>query len=657
MHRHTWCLTLTLVLCLTIMLMASYTQAAQLELTWDPPTTNTDGTPLADLAGYKIYYGQSSGNYSETLNVGNVTSHLLGGLAEGKTYYFAAAAYDVSGNESDFSNEVSAAIPSSEPPHPPEGTFHQGSDANGVVAMEAEHAHTNTSQGEHSWSLISPAGASGTGAMEATPNAGTTTNTDYAANSPRLDFQVTFVRTGTHYVWVRGLGPSGADDSVHVGLNGQELATSDRISRFATTWAWSNATIDGVRATIEVPTAGTHTVNVWMREDGFVFDKLALTSSAAFIPSERGPAESSRDTTPTPAAVASQPTVSAPAASDTTVPTTGSPTATSGTALVSSSTSGENHTATGTAVGVVESSEAVMLWLEAEEGLHSGLMEIGLDDDASSGRYLWVPTGQEVALDPSQSNSEVRYTFTVPTADLYVIWGHVRPSATGTGSFFIALDSEASSSIGTGAGAVTDIVPQHYAVAPVQVGDTYYIDRTYTITAMPDELKGSLAINTANNSKHSSETTLLTFTVTQDATLYVAYDARATRFPDWLTASFTKTGQVLQTTDTALMLWKREVAAGPVVLPGNQFGNPVGARSHYVVFVATGASGQTATGPDYAIWTLPSNADLWMWDQAASDSSPVFFLEPGEYTLIIKQRDSGSQLDQLLITNNIEYQP
>ncbi len=385
--------------------------------------------------------------------------------------------------------------------------------------------------------------------------------------------------------------------------------------------------------------------------------EIILTSNAAFTPSETGPAESPRDTTPAPVAATSQSTVSAPAAPDTTMPTTGNLTATPGMVPEASSPSGESHTTTGTPLVVVESPEGVMLWIEAEEGLHSGLMEIGLDDNASSGRYLWIPTGQEVALDPSQSNSEVRYTFTVPTADLYVIWGHVRPSATGTGSFFIALDSEAPSSIRAGAGTVTDVVPQHYAVAPVQVGDTYYIDRTYSITAMPDELKGSLAIKTANNSKNSTEATLLTFTVTQDATLYVAYDARATRFPDWLTASFTKTGQVLQTTDTALMLWKREVAAGPVVLPGNQFGNPVGTRSHYVVFVATGASGQTATGPDYAIWTLPSNADLWMWDQAASDSSPVFFLEPGEYTLIIKQRESGSQLDQLLITNNIEYQP
>ena len=38
---------------------------------WDAPTTNADGTPLTDLAGYKVYYGPSSGNYSQAIDVGN----------------------------------------------------------------------------------------------------------------------------------------------------------------------------------------------------------------------------------------------------------------------------------------------------------------------------------------------------------------------------------------------------------------------------------------------------------------------------------------------------------------------------------------------------------------------------------------------------------
>jgi hypothetical protein len=78
-------------------------------LTWDPPSTNTDGTPLTDLAGHKVYYGTTSGNYTEVIDVGNVITYKVGGLQPG-TYYFAVIAYDTSGNESDYSNEVSRII-------------------------------------------------------------------------------------------------------------------------------------------------------------------------------------------------------------------------------------------------------------------------------------------------------------------------------------------------------------------------------------------------------------------------------------------------------------------------------------------------------------------------------------------------------------------
>ncbi|MGQ9591585.1 MAG: choice-of-anchor D domain-containing protein [Planctomycetota bacterium] len=73
-------------------------------LAWDPPTTNEDGSPLDDLAGFKLYYGTASYTYSIVLDVGNATEHSLY-LAPGR-YYFAATAYDLSGNESDFSLEL-----------------------------------------------------------------------------------------------------------------------------------------------------------------------------------------------------------------------------------------------------------------------------------------------------------------------------------------------------------------------------------------------------------------------------------------------------------------------------------------------------------------------------------------------------------------------
>ena len=76
----------------------------------DPPTTKADGTPLTDLAGYKIYFGISSGNYTQNIDVGNVTSYTVTNLSTGTAYYFATTAYDASSNESSFSNEVSKTI-------------------------------------------------------------------------------------------------------------------------------------------------------------------------------------------------------------------------------------------------------------------------------------------------------------------------------------------------------------------------------------------------------------------------------------------------------------------------------------------------------------------------------------------------------------------
>ncbi len=80
--------------------------AYDVTLTWDAPTTNADGTPLTDLAGYKVYYGTSSRDYTKTIDVGNTTTYQITGLSGG-TYYFAVTAYDTSGNESDYSEEVS----------------------------------------------------------------------------------------------------------------------------------------------------------------------------------------------------------------------------------------------------------------------------------------------------------------------------------------------------------------------------------------------------------------------------------------------------------------------------------------------------------------------------------------------------------------------
>jgi hypothetical protein len=75
-------------------------------LSWDPPTINMDGTPVTNLAGYRVYWGTASRDYSSVTDVGNTTTYTVAGLST-RTYYFTVTAYDTSGGESIFSNEVS----------------------------------------------------------------------------------------------------------------------------------------------------------------------------------------------------------------------------------------------------------------------------------------------------------------------------------------------------------------------------------------------------------------------------------------------------------------------------------------------------------------------------------------------------------------------
>jgi PKD repeat protein len=75
--------------------------AGSVSLTWDP---NTEG----DLAGYKVHVGTASRTYSQSIDVGRITSFTVSNLADGQTYFFAVTAYDVMTNESSFSSEVTS---------------------------------------------------------------------------------------------------------------------------------------------------------------------------------------------------------------------------------------------------------------------------------------------------------------------------------------------------------------------------------------------------------------------------------------------------------------------------------------------------------------------------------------------------------------------
>lgn len=190
-----------------------------------------------------------------------------------------------------------------------QAVFQEGSDK---VVMEAENymdsvPGNNDDEGPSdgddmsgiTWSQLSDSDASSNTGLEATPNGGN--NAQDTENGERLDYFVDFQNTGTHYVWVRMKCPSGSDDSVHVGLNGTPesyggIGLTSSPSQSCSSdgdWMWASQA-DDKNVTVDVPSAGYHVVNVWMREDGTQIDKIVVTTQdpATWSPSGTGPAES-----------------------------------------------------------------------------------------------------------------------------------------------------------------------------------------------------------------------------------------------------------------------------------------------------------------------------------------------------------------------------
>jgi hypothetical protein len=190
------------------------------------------------------------------------------------------------------------------------------------LVLEAEDYNLNQPNGTRAWNFTtSPAYAqpgytntdySGTGAMEGDPATGSSVGASTAIggvpSSPRLDFLVNFSTTGTFYVWVRGAGNSpvpwvsdaspGGSDSVSIGLDG---GLTTRIENFPLYYGyqWSDMqTTNHPSENITIATPGMHVINAWVRATGFAMDKLLLTDSSAYTPTDQGPAESPRFVTP-----------------------------------------------------------------------------------------------------------------------------------------------------------------------------------------------------------------------------------------------------------------------------------------------------------------------------------------------------------------------
>jgi len=161
-------------------------QAAEVTLAWDQ-------NPESDVIGYKIHYGQSSGSYSTTVDVGDYRSCVISGLEIGVTYYFVVTAY-TSEAESSYSDEISYTVP--EENDPPTANAGPDQTVNEGVTVTLNGSDSSDPDGEiASYQWIQTGGTSVT-LSSATVVSPTFTAPDVGTGGISLTFQLTVTDNG-----------------------------------------------------------------------------------------------------------------------------------------------------------------------------------------------------------------------------------------------------------------------------------------------------------------------------------------------------------------------------------------------------------------------------------------------------------------------------
>jgi hypothetical protein len=223
------------------------------------------------VAGYKLYYGTASGNYTYNVNVGNTTSYALSGLSAGATYYFAAAAYDSAGDQSAYSNELSYTVPSActYSISPTSGSF-AASGGTGSVSVTTKTGCAWTAASAASWMTIT-SGGSGTGSGTVRYSlAANTTTSSLTAVSTIAGHAFTVTEAGVPaYTITASAGTGGA-----ISPSGSVSVERGSNQAFSITPA-SGYTVDGV--TVDGVSVGR--VSLYMFNDVMANHTIAATFS------------------------------------------------------------------------------------------------------------------------------------------------------------------------------------------------------------------------------------------------------------------------------------------------------------------------------------------------------------------------------------------
>ncbi len=213
------------------------------------------------VIGYKVHWGTQSGVYTQSLDAGNVTEVIIEAFSQSVEYFVAVTSYSDSGEESDYSTELSFIYDTTDR----------------VILLEAEDGSLTApmqvfSDGPTTWVAASPPD----------PAAATTLSftTPYAS-----DF----------YVWCRVLAPDATSDSFNVTVDQEpELVyhvygeSSPPASAYQFDWTWSRIQISPVTARAFALGGGSHSIRFRYLENALL-DRVVIVSNPDFVPTDALP--------------------------------------------------------------------------------------------------------------------------------------------------------------------------------------------------------------------------------------------------------------------------------------------------------------------------------------------------------------------------------
>lgn len=169
-------------------------------------------------------------------------------------------------------------------------------EANGYVALEAEHFNGHVNRGGAEWRVLSLLGRSGD-AVKVFPDVAASVMADYATAAAELSYKIHFFTTGTFPITVFRIPTLNTNGSCRLALALDAAAPQTLRGADATDdSAWSTNVIEHIEklsGSIHVTAPGSHTLRIWKVDPSIAIDRIVI-DTGGLRPSYLGPPESYR---------------------------------------------------------------------------------------------------------------------------------------------------------------------------------------------------------------------------------------------------------------------------------------------------------------------------------------------------------------------------